>query len=219
MRTESLLGWVVAGALVACIGCSDRAPASETDPVRCLAPGSSALTNFSIGTTYNDQVGVQSFATAFPGSLTLVASGDVIRLSGTVDNYSNLGVSFSACVDGAAYAGLAFELGGSVGPTGTVMLSVYTRENRPEPPFSATGTCVPSDPANPYINCSSAYVALPVSPAPAPTTVRFADFHGGMPAASVDPAQMLAIWFSLSWSSTEQPYPLDLTLGNVTLVH
>ncbi len=219
MRAGPLFWWVVAGALVACAGCSDRAPASETDPVRCLAPGSSALTSFSIGTTYNDQVGVQSFVTAFPSSLTLIASGDVARLSGTVDNYSNLGVSFSACVDGSAYTSLAFELGGSVGPTGMVMLSVYTRENRPEPPFSATGTCVPSDPANPYSSCLSSYVALPVSPVPAPTTVRFADFHGGMPAASVDPAQILAIWFSFSWSSTAQPYTVDLTLGNVTLVH
>jgi len=192
---------------------------SETDSVRCLAPGSSALTNFSIGTTYNDQVGVQSFATAFPSSLTLAASGNVVRLSGTVDNYSSLGVSFSACVDGSGYAGLAFDLGGNVGPTGMVTLAVYTRENSPEPPFTATGTCAPNDRASPYASCRSAYVPLAVSPALAPATVRFADFAGGMPAASVDPAQMLAIWFSLSWSSTAQPYAVDLTLGNVTLVH
>ena len=219
MSVVPLFWCVVGGALVTFAGCSDRAPASEADPVRCLAPGSSALTNFSIGTTYSDQVGVQSFATAFPSSLTLVASGDVVRLSGTVDSYSNLGVSFSACVDGSAYTGLAFDLGGSVGPTGMMTLAVYTRENRPEPPFSATGTCVPQDRANPYATCLSSYVALPVSPSPAPTTVRFADVHGGMPAASVDPAQILAMWFSLSWSTTAQPYVVDLTLGNVTLVN
>jgi hypothetical protein len=207
---------VVAGACVACGGCSD---ASETDPVRCLAPGSPALTNLSIGTTYNDQVGVTSFAIAYPSSLTLTRSGDVLRLAGTVDDYASLGVTFAACVDGAAYAGLGFEIGGSVGLTGMLTIIVDTRENSPEPPFTATGTCVPGDPASPYADCRSAYLAFPVSPAAAPAAVRFGDFRGGRPADGVDPAQMLAIWFSFPWSATAQPYAVDLTLGNVTLVH
>ena len=218
MRTASLLRCVVAGAFVACGGCSDGS-ATGTDPVRCLAPGSPALTNFSVGTTYNDQVGVQSFAIAFPSSLTLTPSGDVVRLAGTVGDFSSLGVTFGACVDGAAYAGLGFDIGGSVGSTGMLTIIVDTRENNPEPPFTATGTCVPGDAANPYADCRSAFLALPVSPAAAPAAVRFGDFRGGMPAAGVDPSQMLAIWFSFPWSATAEPYAVDLTLGNVTLVH
>ena len=218
MRARSLVGCVVASAWVACGGCSDRGPVSETDPVRCLTPGSPALTNFSIGTTYNDQIGVESFVTAYPGSLTLTASGDVVRLSGTVDNFSSLGVVFAACVDASAYAGLSFELGGSVGPTGMLRFLINTRENTPEPPFTATGTCVPSDPNNPYADCRSPYTMLPVSPVAASVTVRFADLLGGMPAPGVAPAQMLSIWFSPFWSSTAQAYALDLTLGNLSLV-
>src|SRR4051812_46647827 len=105
MRTGALVGFVVAGAWVAGLGCSDRAPVSESDPVRCLAPGSSALTNFSIGTTYNDQIGVQSIASHYPSSLSLAASGNLLRLSGTVDTYAGVGVSFTACVDASTYAG------------------------------------------------------------------------------------------------------------------
>jgi hypothetical protein len=219
MRTGALLGFAVAGACVAWSGCSDRSPASGADPVRCLAPGSAALTNFSIGTTYNDQIGVQSVVSAYPSLLTPTPSGNSLRLSGTVDTYAGLGVSFTACVDASAYQGLGFDLGGSVGPTGMLTLAVYTRENNPEPPFTATGTCVPQDPASPYANCRAAYVALAVSPAVAPTTVRFGDFGGGMPAAGVNPAQVLSVWFTLFWTSTAQPYAVDLTLGNMTLVH
>jgi len=187
--------------------------------VRCLAPATSALTNFSIGTTYNDQIGVESFATAYPGSLTLTPSGDTVRLSGTVNSYSSLNVGFAACIDASAFAGLAFELGGSVGPTGTLTFVVTTRENSPEPPFTATGTCAPQDPTNPFADCHSAYTQLPVLPTPASATVRFVDFRGGMPAPDVDPAQMLSLGFSFSWSSTAQPYDVDLTLGNVSLIH
>lgn len=218
MRARPLLGCVVAAAWAACGGCSDRPAVSETDPVRCLAPGSAALTSFSIGTTYNDHVGVESFVTDYPSSLTLTASGDVVRLSGTVDNFSSLGVVFGACVDASAYAGLTFELGGSVGPTGALSFLINTRENTPEPPLTATGTCVPSDPNNPYADCRSSYTTLAVSPMAASATVRFADLSGGMPAAGVNTTQMLSLWFSPSWSSTAQPYALDLTLGNLSLI-
>jgi hypothetical protein len=189
------------------------------DTVRCLVPASASLTNFSIGTTYNDHVGVESFANAFPASLTLAPSGDTIRVSGTVNTYSNFDVVFAACVDASAFTSLAFQLGGSVGPTAALTLLVATRENNPEPPFTATGTCVPRDPTNPFADCHSAYAMLAVSPAPAPVTVRFADFRGGMPAPDVDPAQMLSLAFSLYWSSTAQPYDVDLTLGDVSLIH
>jgi hypothetical protein len=219
MRMASLLGLVLAVVCVACGGSPDRAVVGETDPVRCLAPASSMLTNFAVGTTYSDQIGVRSFATAYPASLTLTASGDLVRLSGTVGDYAALGVSFGACVDASAYAGLGFALGGSVGPTGMLTLSVYTRGDSPEPPFTATGTCIPRDPANPFADCRQVYLTLPVSPAAGPTTVRFADFLGGMPAATADPAQMLSIWFSLPWTPTAQPYAVDLTLGNLALVH
>jgi hypothetical protein len=128
-------------------------------------------------------------------------------------------VTFAACVDASAYTGLGFELGGSVGPTGMLTLVVNTRENSPEPPFTATGTCVPRDPASPYADCRAPYIRLPVSPAAVPTTVPFSDVRGGMPAAAVDPAQVLSVWFTLFWNSTAQPYSLDLTLGNVALVH
>jgi hypothetical protein len=192
---------------------------SAGDEVRCLMPASSALTNFAIGTTYNDQIGVESFTSAYPGSLTLVPSGDSVRLSGMVDTYSSFNVAFAACVDASAFAGLAFELGGSAGPTGLLTLVVITRESSPEPPFTATGTCVPQDPTKPFSGCYPASTHLSVPSAPAPTTVRFADLHGGMPASGVDPGQLLSLGFSLSWSSTAQPYAVDLTLGNVTLVH
>ena len=177
------------------------------------------LTNFAVGTTYSDQVGVQSFVTVYPASVTLAPSGDVVQVSGTVGDYAAFGVSFGACVDASAYAGLSFALGGSVGPVGTLLLSVYTREDSPEPPFTATGTCVPQDPANPFADCRQAYMTLSVSPTAQPTTVRFADFLGGMPASNAEPTQMLSIWFSLPWGPTAQPYAVDLTLGNVALVH
>jgi len=189
------------------------------DTVRCLAPASSALTNFSIGTTYNDQVGVESFTNAFPGSLMLIPSGDTVRVSGTVNTYSSFDVAFAACVDASAFAGLAFELGGSVGPAGMLTFVITTRENSPEPPFTATGTCVPRDPSNPFADCHSAYTQLPVPTAPASTSVRFADLRGGVPAPSADPAQLLSLEFSLPWSSTAQPYAVDVTLGNVSLIH
>lgn len=180
-------------------------------------PATAALTNYSIGTTYNDQIGVESFTNAFPDSLTAVASGDGVRVSGMVDTYSSFNVGFAACVDASAFAGFAFNLGGNAGPTGSLIFVVTTRENSPEPPFTSTGTCVPKDPANPYTDCHSAYNQLPVPSAPAPVTVRFADLHGGMPASGVDHAQLLSLGFSFSWSSTDQPYPVDLTLGNVSL--
>lgn len=187
--------------------------------MRCLVPASAALTNFSIGTTYNDQIGVESFTNVYPSSLTLIPSGDTVRLSGMVDTYSSLNVAFAACVDASAFAGLTFDLGGSAGPTALLSMVVITRKDTPEPPFTATGTCVPQDPSNPFAGCYPASTHLSVPAAPAPATVRFADLRGGMPMSGVDPSQLLSLGFSLSWSSTAQPYAVDLTLGNVSLTH
>src|SRR5688572_29727654 len=136
--------------LAMCAGCGGEdnegaasRPDAEGDTVRCLRPQTDFFTNFALGSNYSDDGSITSVAYAYPSELT-TGFGNVLGVSGIVNTYAGVGVSFGACVDASEFSGIEFDIWGDAGPTGVLTMYVSTRENRPEPPFTDTGTCKPT---------------------------------------------------------------------------
>lgn len=172
------------------------------------------MTDFANGLSFSDQVGLSSFASAYPSTaLTVDTPSATMHVSGNVSTYSEVEIFFDACVDASRFSGVEFSLG--VSGTSNVTLHMSTRENQPEPPATTIGTCVPPDPNAPFASCYPASTRLTVVATPAPFSIPFASLSGGSPHASVNPAELLSIYFDLGWSSGDAPFEVDLTLSDL----
>jgi hypothetical protein len=208
--------WITSALLLSGLGgsggCGDT-PANE-DTVRCLAPATNAITDFANGRSFSDHMGLSSIAYAYPSTaLTLDTPSATVHVTGRVETYSGVGVSFQACVNASSFSGVEFSLG--VSGTSNVSLGMMTRENQPEPPTTTIGTCVPPDPNAPFASCYSASTPLTVAATPAPLSIAFASLTGGSPHVSVNPAELVGIVFYLGWSSGDAPFEVDLTLSDL----
>jgi hypothetical protein len=196
-------------------GCGGTAatPANE-DTVRCLAPATNAMTDFANGLSFSDQVGLRSIAYAYPSTaLTVDTPSGTMHVAGSVSTYSGVGIAFDACVNASSFSGVEFSLG--VSGTSNVTLHMVTRENQPEPPTTTIGTCVPPDPNAPFASCYPAFTRLTVMETPAPFSIPFASLSGGSPHVSVNPGELLSMYFDLGWSSGDAPFGVDLTLSDL----
>jgi hypothetical protein len=189
-------------------------PSEESDPVRCLEARTERLTNFATGAEYSDGASIRSFTYAYPNHV-VGEFLDVFHVTGIIDDYAGIGVSFGACVDASKFSGLTFDVWGEAGPTRTLTVYANTRENSPEPPFTETGTCEPADPGDPYRSCLNAYARISVPANRESVRIRFSSFMGGVPHAGVDSGELLAFFLALDWSDSQAPYPIDLTFGDV----
>ena len=196
-------------------GCGDEAALqAHEDTVRCLAPATSAVTNFANGLSFSDHVGLGSFASAYPSTaLAVDTPSATMHVTGRVSTYSGVQVFFAACVNASSFSGVEFSLG--VSGTSSVTLGMITRENQPEPPTTTIGTCVPPDPNAPFASCYAASTRLTVMATPTPFSIPFASLAGGSPHASVNPAELLAVYFDPGWASGDAPFALDLTLSDL----
>src|SRR5688500_6072695 len=104
--------------LAMCAGCGGEGasrPTAESDTVRCLPPQTDSFTNFALGSNYSDDGSITSIAYAYPSELA-TGFGNVLGVSGIVNTYAGLGVSFGACVDASEFSGLEFDIWGDAGP-------------------------------------------------------------------------------------------------------
>jgi hypothetical protein len=218
MMRRGVIAVIVAGC-TACGGENNEGdpaadPSEESDPVRCLEARTNRLTNFATGAEYSDGASISSLTYTYPNEV-VGEFLDVFRVTGTVNDYSGIGISFGACVDASKFSGLTFDVWGDAGPTSTLTVFANTRENSPEPPFTETGTCEPADPGDPYRSCLNAYARITVPATRDAVHIRFSSFMGGRPHSSVNSGELLTFFMGLDWSESQASYPIDLTFGDI----
>jgi hypothetical protein len=142
-----------------------------------------------------------------------------LSMTGTVSGYTGLGIYLTQCVDASAYGGISFTIGGNVGTTGKLMLQAKTNSTTPISNDTKHGTCVPADPTNTYATCWDpvAWVIMPETAAT--VTVRWSEFVGGKPVATVNPAEILGFQWSFDWAgATGVAYAANVTIDDITFV-
>jgi hypothetical protein len=144
--------------------------------------------------------------------LTRSLAGGQLHVTGTVGTYSGFGTWMEQChIDMSAFSGISFRIGGDAGPTGTVQLRVFEQANTaPIDCRPMRGTCADA-------TCSPATFAVTVPATPAVVTVAWDDFTGGAPSATVNPAQIWQFQWDFDWAEGGTPFPVDVTLDDVTL--
>jgi hypothetical protein len=144
--------------------------------------------------------------------LTRSLAGGELHVTGTVGTYSGLGIWMEQClIDMSASSGISFRIGGDAGPTGTVQLRALARTN------TAAIECRPGRGECADATCSPATVAVTVPSTPEVVTVSWDDFTAGMPSAGVDPSEIWQFQLDFDWADGTTPYPVDVTLDDVTL--
>jgi hypothetical protein len=145
-------------------------------------------------------------------SLTRSLAGGELHVTGTVGTYSGFGTWMEQCIiDMSAFSGISFLIGGDAGPTGTVQLRVFTQSN------TATDECRPGRGGCTEATCTAVTFTVTVPSTPEVVTVAWEDFTGGMPSATLDPSEIWQFQWDFDWADGTTPYPVDVTLDDVTL--
>ena len=182
-------------------------------------------TTFSGGTyVYPDPTAVPT--PAFP--LTSDVSGSNWHITGTVGDYSGMGLYWNVCslFDASAFKGISMTISGSIPAPNTLSLSVGTAEDtiatawyvqyEPATAKPTFGTCTPPG-SNKYDGtCNWPSGSIPVTATPTKGTILWANLTGGKPQASVTPGKLTGISFYFSWSGTTTKYPVDITIDDLS---
>ena len=210
------------------------------------APSCPPLTRPSISDFTHSPGGDASLASfggeaAFPGGTYLYPSSGALsssivddnwHLTGTVDTSSGFGLYSHACqpFEASAFSGIAFRLWGHIDGDRQLSFRVesaaqqvsssWLNANRANPtdPESApnSGRCIPA--ASRYDgSCSEPHVLLSVSSEPVDVVLRWPDFTGGSPQATVDSREITAIAWSLPQPG-DTPYGFDIHLDDLRFV-
>jgi hypothetical protein len=164
-----------------------------------------------------------------PPALTSDITGSNWHISGTVGTYSGFGLYWNACslVDASAFRGISMTISGMIAAPNTLSMAVNTAEDTVSTAWYAqnsaltftptSGTCNPKN--NQYDGtCAVPSKAIPVTATPTTVKLLWADFAGGKPQASVTPSKLTNISFYFSYSVASGPYPVDMTIDDLSFV-
>jgi hypothetical protein len=159
------------------------------------------------------------------------------HMSGNIGNYSGFGLYLTGCnrFDASAYAGISFSIRGNVAMMGSLSLQVGTSaddishlylNSQPTPPSPLaepnSGRCIPA--ANQYDgSCATPTFTVPVTATETTIEVRWTDLTGGVPSASVNPAEITSIrWIFPNpvgvGTATPTTYAVDLFVDDLSFI-
>jgi hypothetical protein len=172
------------------------------------------------------------YPTSGSSPLTSDVTNNNWHISGMVGDYSGFGLYFDGCtrVDASAYHGMSFTISGSEAQGDQVALGIGTVNNgvaaswliangdataKPGDP----GRCIPAS-GNRYYHpgCLDATKTIPVTATPTVQKVLWGDFAGGQPEPSVTPSDIISIYWSIPWTATSSPYPVDIVLDDLQFI-
>ncbi len=206
------------------------ADAAAPAPVRDASFGTYGVT-FAGGTFYYPADG------AWPIESN-VAQGNW-HMTGDVGTYSGFGIYIVACnvLDASAFDGISFTISGSVAMGNAIDMFVATSANEvshvwintvsmPTPATPAavnSGRCIPASTNQFDGSCAAASVSVPVTAEPVDVTVLWSQLTGGRPTASVDPTEILGIFWAFpappgAGTATPFPYPIDIVIDDIGFV-
>jgi hypothetical protein len=155
------------------------------------------------------------------------------HISGTVGTYSGFGLYFNGCsrIDASAYKGISLKISGDAGPYGGVTFGVDTLDDSITATWlnshGSTGATNPgrcNPPADPTLNqwsqsaCANPTASIPVTATPTVQSIMWADFSGGKPESDVKPGDIISIHWYLTWSDAGSPYPVDITIDDLSFI-
>lgn len=144
--------------------------------------------------------------------------GEFLRFAGPVATYTGLGVWFSGCIDASKLKGVRFTMFGDAGSTKSLQFYLIVNRNRDVDVENGVGACIPANPQDPWQTCRPPGLRLPVSAAPTTQTVLWSDFKDGLPHASTDGSDILALQWSFDWSEGNPTYDAQLTIDDLAFV-
>ena len=216
-----------------------------SDGVLCFPPAQ-AITDFTYDADAGgtDQVRFGTFGTTLSGgesaygSLTSSVIGNDWHLSAPmIADYSGFNLYFddvNNCnkVDASGFKGISFTIWGSIGDT-MLTLGVSTLEDAVSYGWLASqdagtgkvvpGRCVPTATGNQYYHPGCAdptykFAVTGTQAAPQTVTVKWSDFTGGAPTASVTPTGILSVYWNAAWMPPTTPYPFDIHIDNLAFI-
>jgi hypothetical protein len=185
-------------------------------------PAAALITDFAVvdtaKKTFTSASGISGTILWYPATMT-VAMTPELSMSGTVSAYTGFGVYLKQCVDASAYSGISFKIGGNVGSPATLMLQAKMNSTIPIK-AGERGACVPADPNNTYATCWDPVKWVTVPATPATVTVTWAEFAGGKPVATANPAEILGFQWSFNWAGGDAgaAYAVAVTIDDLAFV-
>ena len=177
----------------------------------------------------------------YPTSGNYVVTSDVTgnnwHISGTIGDYSGFGLSFDRCsvVDASAYKGISFTLSGVVAAGSIVTMDVGTLNDTIAASWlnahggtataDAPGRCIPTSGTTAYAqsSCLDPTDTILITSIPTTINLMWSDFSGGRPEASVNPSDILTIYWYLPpppgvGTSSVTTYTADITIDNLKFI-
>jgi hypothetical protein len=169
----------------------------------------------------------------YPTSMVSDMSASNWHITGTVSDYTGMGLYFNNCalVDASAYRGISFTISGVTSSSTPNMLTMgvsiaadtvaYSWYVAHDAGTSAPnfGTCYPAS-GNLYDGTCADPMRVFTIPTTAQTvTILFSEFLGGRPVATVNPAQITSIYWFFPWSGTgTTPFTVDVVIDDLSFV-
>ncbi len=154
--------------------------------------------------------------TATSALLATITPEGALELAATIaaGDYAGFGLWFPdltpSCSDASLYTGISFELSGTVG---NVEIQVQLQHRANYPIEGEKGACPFTDEATKWDVCTNNRVIL--NGQTGVVALPFAEFTGGLPEATLNPAELLGIQWQLNCGPEGDCTP-DLTIDNVT---
>ena len=209
--------------------------------VACPKPTTALITDFTYipsdggsitDASFGDYTTTLSGGTyVYPSTLTSNITGGNWHVSGTVNNYSGIGVFFNKCylLDASAYKGISFTISGTVGTTNAMTLGVPNAADTISSAWYAKydagtvapnfGQCNPPS-SNQYDgSCGDPQKVITVTTTPTKVTVLWSDLTGGKPQESANPCQISGnIYLFFPWSTSTTAYNVDIIVDDISFV-
>ncbi len=139
-------------------------------------------------------------------SITVTHTAGHLRLTGTVNNYAGFGMTLDTCTDASSYAGISFDVGGSVGSMGQALLQVRTLSNTPAS-YDDRGQC--------STDCGNNQSVYSMPSAAGTVSVAWSALRDGTPVSPADPTEVLGFQWQFQ-CPTDGACALDVTLDNLS---
>jgi len=146
-------------------------------------------------------------------------TGNDLRVTGTIKDYSGAGLYMAFCTDASRFAGVRFKISGDAGPAKSVLFYVLTNSNFYPDSVAMKGVCQASA-ANKFIDCVSPSYSVTGIGAEKLVEVTWDKLNNGKPvsAATTDGKDIIGLQWSFPWTAATMPYDVDLVIDDVEFI-
>ena len=138
-----------------------------------------------------------------------------LELAGTVSTYAGFILWMSSCLDASAYAGVEFDLLGTLPEGVQLQLQLQTNENYPVDEEQMRGACEFTDLTARWLQCLNPAAVADVPSGGGVVTVPWDAFSGGQPDEGANPAELLGFQWQFVCETAGTPCAIDVSIDNL----